>query len=130
LVGAGPALRLIGELALAADALERAGAQGNPTATLLAELAQALWASGNQTLALQRVGEAIALDGQNAEVHYVRGLMLAQRGDRPAATAEMRTVVRLANGGPLGSRAEQRLRELQHGPGGGPAPQGGPGRPR
>lgn len=129
LVSAGPALRLLGEHALAADVLERARAQGGaPSASLLGELAQALWAAGNPRLALQRIGEALAVDAQNAELHYVRGLMLAQRGERAEALAEMRAVVRLGAGTPLAQRAQQRASELQRAPAAAPA--GRPAPPR
>ena len=110
---AGPALRLLGEHVLAADVLERARAQGTPTSALLAELAQALWAAGNQPVAIQRIGEAITVEPRRADFRYVRGLMLAQQGNAAAATADLRQVVQLAAGTPLAQRAQQALTRVQ-----------------
>ncbi len=113
LANAGPALRAVGEHALAAQVLERARAAGTPTAALLGELAQALWASGNRPVALQRIAEAVALDAANGGLHYVRGLMLADQGQLAEATAEMRRVVQAGGDAALVERARQRLADLQ-----------------
>ena len=72
LSSAGPALRWLGEHGAAADALERARARmATPSASLLGELAQALWAAGRRPDALTRIGEAIRRAPTAAELHYV-----------------------------------------------------------
>lgn len=123
LVAAGPALRLLGEHSLAVQVLERARTQGTPSAPLLAELAQALFAAGNTPLALQRIGEAVQLEPQRGEYHYVRGLMLGQLGRHAEARAEMQATLRLGTDGPLAERARQALAQLQRMQG---APSAGP----
>jgi tetratricopeptide (TPR) repeat protein len=114
LANAGPALRSIGEAQLAAQVLERVRAAGNPSAAVLAELSQALWASGQRTQAITRIEEALRADGSRADFHYVHGLMLAGQGDRAGALAEMRTVVRLGAGTPLAQQAQRHATELEH----------------
>ncbi len=119
LASAGPALRSIGEFQLASQVLERVRAAGQPSAAILAELAQALWAAGNHPQGLTRIEEAIRADGQRADFHYVRGLMLAGQGDRAGALGEMRTVIRLGAGTPLAAQAQRHAAELERGgPGG------------
>ncbi len=116
LSSAGPALRLLGEHASAADALERARARtATPSASLLGELAQALWASGRRPEALARIGEALRRAPTAAELHYVRALMQLEQGDRAGATASLRAVVQHGGSSPLVARARERL--AQRGPG-------------
>lgn len=113
LTSAGPALRLLGEHASAADALERARARSpNASASLLAELAQALWASGQRPMALTRIGEAVQRAPTTAELHYVRALMQAESGDRAGAQASLRLVIQHGANSPLAARARQRLASL------------------
>jgi tetratricopeptide (TPR) repeat protein len=114
LAAAGPALRMLGEARLAADVLERARTQGPATPSLLAELAQALWAAGNHAQALTRIDEAVRASPDSAELHYVRGLMRAGQGDRPGAQTEMRAVLRLGAGTPLAERARAHIGQLAH----------------
>jgi Flp pilus assembly protein TadD len=116
LTNAGPALRSIGEYQLAAQVLERVRAMGNPSAAVLAELAQALWAEGQRADAVTRIDEAVHVDPQRPDFHYVRGLMLAGQGDRAGALAEMRQVVRLGAGSPLAAQAQRHVTELEHAP--------------
>ena len=94
--------------------LERARAAGNPTPELLAELSQALWATGQRVLGLQRIAEGVALAPQSAEMHYVYGLMLAEMGRRTNATAELQQAATLGRATPVAERAQLRLQELSH----------------
>ncbi|MFO0556538.1 MAG: tetratricopeptide repeat protein [Polyangiales bacterium] len=113
LISAGPALRLLGEHASAADALERARARSRtPSASLLGELAQALWAAGQRPMALQRIGEAVQQAPSAAELHYVRALMQAESGDRAGAQGSLRAVLQHGANTPLAARARQRLAAL------------------
>lgn len=113
LSSAGPALRMIGEYVSAVDALERARARSNPaTATVLAELAQALWAANQRPMALTRIGEAVQRSANSAELHYVRALMQAESGDRAGAQASLRLAIQHAGSTPLAQRARQRLAAL------------------
>lgn len=116
LASAGPAFRRLGEARTAAETLERARAQGSPTASLLGELAQALWASGDRTVAEQRIGEAIALSPREASLRYLRGLMLAEAHQNARAVEEFRSVVQLDPEGPLAGRARARIQELSGNP--------------
>ncbi len=113
LASAGPAFRAIGEFVSAVDALERARARANPpTATILAELAQALWAAGQRPMALTRIGEAVQRSATSAELHYVRALMQAESNDRAGAQASLRLVIQHGGSTPIVARARQRLAAL------------------
>lgn len=113
LASAGPALRLLGEHQSAADALERARSRmQNPSPSLLAELAQALWAAGQRPAALVRIGEAVQRAQTSAELHYVRALMQAESGDRAGATTSLRAVIQHGANTPIAERARQRLAAL------------------
>ncbi len=116
LTSVGPALRLLGEHQSAADALERARARTqSPSPSLLAELAQALWAAGQRPAALARIAEAVQRAQTSAELHYVRALMQAESGDRTAAIASLRLVIQHGANSPLAERARQRIAALSRG---------------
>jgi tetratricopeptide (TPR) repeat protein len=113
LSSAGPAFRVLGEFVSAVDALERARARSTPpTATVLAELAQALWAANQRPMALTRIGEAVGRSPSSAELHYVRALMQAESGDRAGAQASLRLAIQHGGTTPLAQRARQRLAAL------------------
>jgi Flp pilus assembly protein TadD len=120
LAAAGPALRQVGEARAAAVALERARTMGAPTATILGELAQALWVAGDRPVAEQRMQEAIAAAPREASLRYLHGLMLAETGRRNEAAAEFRQAATLAPGTPLAGRAEARAAALGGGAAGVP----------
>jgi tetratricopeptide (TPR) repeat protein len=112
-ISAGPALRWLGEHQSAADALERARARtSSPSASLLGELAQALWAAGQRPQALARIAEAVQRSPTTAELHYVRALMQAESGDRAGAIASLRAAAQHGAGSPVADRARQRLLDL------------------
>ncbi len=112
LSAAGPAFRLLGEARTAAATLERARAMGEPTATLLGELAQALWVAGDRAVAEQRMGEAIGLAPREASLRYLHALMLADAGQRARAVEELRQAAALGAGTPVEARATARLQSL------------------
>ncbi|MDP3275889.1 MAG: tetratricopeptide repeat protein [Deltaproteobacteria bacterium] len=113
LISAGPALRTLGEFESSAGALERARTRSpQPSASLLAELAQSLWAAGHRPMALTRIAEAVTRAPSSAELHYVRGLMLAESGDRAGALSALRLCVQHGGDTPLAQRARQRLTAL------------------
>lgn len=112
LATAGPAFRQLGEARLAADTLERARTMGEPTATILGELAQALWVANDRVVAEQRMGEAITRAPREASLRYLHGLMLADAGQRARAVEEFRQAVTLGAGTPLEARASARLRAM------------------
>jgi protein O-GlcNAc transferase len=109
---AGPALRQVGEGRAAVVALERARTMGPPTATILGELAQALWVAGDRPAAEQRMQEAIAAAPREAPLRYLHGLMLAETGRRNESAAEFRQAATLAPGTPLAERAAARAASL------------------
>ncbi|MBI5518292.1 MAG: tetratricopeptide repeat protein [Deltaproteobacteria bacterium] len=110
---AGPALRRLGDPRGAVLALERARSlQRPPTAAVLGELAQALAASGQLPAARARVDEALGLAPQEANLHYLSGLIRAAAGDVPGAMDAFRAVLRLSPQDPLAARARARLTSL------------------
>jgi Flp pilus assembly protein TadD len=117
---AGPALRQVGEARAAVVALERARTMGAPTATILGELAQALWVAGDRPMAEQRMREAIAAAPREAPLRYLHGLMLAETGRRNEAAAAFRQTAALAPGTPLAERATARAASLAGGASGVP----------
>ncbi len=112
LIAAGPVFRQLGEARAAAETLERARAMGAPSASLLGELAQALWVSGDRVMADRRMTEAIAASPREATLHYLHGLMLADAGQRPRAIEAFRQAASLGAGTPLEARANARLRAM------------------
>jgi cytochrome c-type biogenesis protein CcmH/NrfG len=108
---AGPALRRLGEARLAVDALQRA-VQRTPTAALRIELAQALWAAGDRSRAVQEATLASRQTPGDLSARYVLALMLAEQGDVPAAATALRAVIAGTSDPSLRERATAALRRV------------------
>lgn len=110
LAAVGPALRRLGDGPGAVRALQRAHAlTTSPSASLLAELAQAHYAAGQGPLALRRIDEAVRAAPRDPSVHYVRALLRGAAGDTAGAVASLRDVLRNAPPAELAARARARL---------------------
>lgn len=113
LASAGPALRRLGDAQGAVRALDRARTlSATPSASVLAELAQAHYAAGQGTLAEARITDAIRAAPTDASLHYVHGLLRAAAQDRAGAVSAFRDVIRLAPTGEQAARARARITAL------------------
>lgn len=63
--------------------------------------------------ALPRLDAAVAADTAYPDAHFFRGMVLRDRGDETGAAAELRTYLDLEADGPLRSRVEAVLAELE-----------------
>ena len=54
-----------------------------------------LWQTGRGTEATEWFNKALTIDASFADAHYMRGLVLQERGDLPAAIAALRTAIAL-----------------------------------
>lgn len=113
LVSAGPALRRLGDAAGAVTALQTARGLGAPTASLLAELCQALWAANRRDEAFRTLDAALMLAPQDAPLQYIAGLMRAGAGETARAREHFRAAMASTSDADLRARSEARLRQLE-----------------
>jgi Tfp pilus assembly protein PilF len=107
----GNGLRRAGDATLAVRALREAiAAEESPApAAIRAELALALFASGERPLAESALRELIADEPRYADAHYVLGNMLAARREWTAAAEQYQAFLRLAPDAPQAEEARGRL---------------------